>query len=406
MPKINYDKLFSYNPKTGLYSKSLTVTLPDGTKRQKRFTSKNAKTLYEKVNLFEKNGRSTLAYPTLQQLIDQWISSKESEWRPGTYASYDSTLKLLRPLYNIPINQLTPIAVQNRLYELHNQHYSGRVIRRLRGALDQAYTWIIPQYSGALQNPISVVKLPRNMKVTKRHAPTDEETQLIIESKNVYFGFFYFMLVYTGMRRGELLGLKWDNVDLDNEMIHITQQVTYVYGKPRVGPLKTESSYRDVPILSGLLQELMLRRPDEWHNLFVFGSPTDPTKPLPEKTLKRREMHYCKEIGFVTVEEIPRSSRTGAHYTYKKYHKTLTPHMLRHCTATICYEAGVDVMTTAALLGHADTRVTQEVYTDLRAKHKAQQLNKLKQFMAENYEQHPVIHSQTSLKSHTKSHTN
>ena len=50
------------------------------------------------------------------------------------------------------------------------------------------------------------------------------------------------------------------------------------------------------------------------------------------------------------------------------------------------YEAGVDVITTAALLGHADTRVTQEVYTDLRAKHKAQQLNKLKAFMVENYE--------------------
>ena len=59
--------------------------------------------------------------------------------------------------------------------------------------------------------------------------------------------------------------------------------------------------------------------------------------------------------------------------------------MMRHCTATLCYEAGVDPMTTAALLGHSDILITQGIYTTLRERHRTNELDKLAAYIETNY---------------------
>ena len=269
--------------------------------------------------------------------------------------------------------------------------------RPVKSCLGMAYDWIKPRYHGALQNPVNDVKLPKGMRAEKRHAPTDNETQRILDGIDSYFGFFYYMLVYTGMRRGELLGLTWDDLDLDAATITIVKQVVYTSNKPIVTPLKTESSMRTIPILPPLLAELKARRPDDWKGQYIFSAPADPTKPMGESTLRRKEMHYCKEHGFVNITEIPRVSRTGAHYTHKKYTMTITPHMLRHCTATLCYEAGVDSRTAAALLGHSDPRITEAIYTELRQQHKQMELEKLVTYVDKKYGQDQTEHSDSTM---------
>ncbi len=385
MAGINYKSLFAYDKSRKLYHKTITVQNADGTTMRKKFTAKDPKELYNRLHEFEHSGRTTKQFVTVEKMLDLWLEEKERECRHGTLRSYEPTCKQWQPLYAMRVDQLTTDTIQSRLQQMHDDGLSAKTIKTARSCLRMAYDWIRPQYHGALANPVKEAKLPRGMKSTKRHAPTEDETKRIIDSVNCYFGFFYFMLLYTGMRRGELLGLRWDDVGLEMKRINISHGVTFKYGKPIVGPLKTESSVRQIPILPPLLDELQKRRPDDWKGKYVFPAPTDAYSPMPESTLKRHEMHYCIEAGFVKVTEKKRTKKDGSEKVQPAYHSTITPHMMRHGTATLCYEAGVDVMTTAALLGHADTRVTQEIYTDLRQRHQQVELQKLEQYMAENY---------------------
>lgn len=381
MAKIDYSKMFAYDESRNLYHKTLTVTLPDGTKTRKRFMAKDPEELFKKVQEFENGGRVTVQYITLQDLLEDWLEAVEKTIRYGTYKSYKPCCRLWSPLYSVTIDKLTTEMAQNRLQQLHAEGYAGKTIKTARSCLKLAYIWINPRYFSELQNPAEKAKLPKGMKSTKRHAPDDKTIKQIIKSVNCQFGLFYYTLLYTGMRRGELLGLKWADVDLENATISITKQVTHQHGKPVVGPLKTEASRRVIPILPPLLDELKERSQYKDPEEYLFGSPTDPYSPISESSLKRREVWYCREAGFVEVETVQRTRKNGTTYPYKIYHPTLTPHMLRHATATLCYEAGVDVMTTAALLGHNDISVTQKIYTELRRGHQSAELDKLVNYL-------------------------
>lgn len=385
MRRPDYSKLYKYDAKRKLYHKTLTVQMPDGTKSRKRLTARDPEELHRKIQAWERDG-GAVSYPTLGKLLDDWLGAKESELRPGTLRSYDPACKLWAPLHSTRIDRITAEMVQARLQQLHAEGYAGKTIKTALSCLRLAYDWAIPTYHGALSNPADRAVLPRHMRATKRSAPDEAVTQLIINARDDYWGMYYYTLLYTGLRRGELLGLTWGDVDLEAGEIHVDKQLIYVHGKPTIGPLKTESSIRTVPILPALQEALIaMRPPGVSGDSYIYGSPTDPAQPMPEAALKRREMHYCKQHGLVTTTTEERTSKTGRHYTVTHYRKTLTPHMIRHATATLCYEAGVDAMTAAALLGHSDPRITQSIYTDLRQQHAARQINKLADYMATAY---------------------
>lgn len=96
------------------------------------------------------------------------------------------------------------------------------------------------------------------------------------------------LLAYTSMRREELLGLRWENVDLDNRQIHICQAVTYPKSKPIVKGTKTESSIRDLPIADALFTVL---EPLVQENGYVIPGRGD--RPVSEPTFRR----MWKSIG-------------------------------------------------------------------------------------------------------------
>ena len=298
---------------------------------------------------------------------------------------YTQCCKQLASLYQVKVDQLTTEMITRRLTELHQAGYSGQTIKVTLICIRMTLDWAALHYPGLESNPADKATLPRRLRAKKRDAPDKETTARIIQAKDSYFGMFFFFLFFTGMRRGEALGLLWDNVDLEGNVIKIEQQITHTKGKAMLAPLKTESSYRVIPILPPLRGELEKIRPEEWKGCFVFGATTDPRNPMPEKTLRRKEMHYYKSNGFVTIEEVEKAKQNGETYTYNKYHPTMTPHMMRHCTATLAYEAGVDAMTTAALLGHSDVKITQGIYTTLRERNINNELQKLADYINTNY---------------------
>ena len=151
---------------------------------------------------------------------------------------------------------------------------------------------------------------------------------------------FMALLLYTGLRRGEVLGLRWEDVDKFRGVIHISRNVTYHSSTALVGTPKTENGYRDVPLVPHLAAIL---DPIET-NGYIIASPKKPSEPLCHSTYVRTWKRINDMIDL-----------HGA-----------TPHTFRHTYLTILAGLNIDVKTLQAIAGHADIQITMNRYVHKR----------------------------------------
>lgn len=163
------------------------------------------------------------------------------------------------------------------------------------------------------------------------------------------FPAFVFLLLY-GMRRGEVLGLRWQDIDLDSQMIHVRQQIQRVRGDLHIGPVKTRAGSRDLPLL-GLARNALTRRRDRqeadranlgsaWADTgLVFTTRTG--RPVEPRNLVRSFIRICEDNGI----------------------RKIRLHAIRHTTASLLKDLGVPARDAQIILGHAHVSTTQQIYT-------------------------------------------
>ena len=143
--------------------------------------------------------------------------------------------------------------------------------------------------------------------------------------------------MHTGLRRGEILGLSWGDIDLENRILHVRRSVTFNNNQPAIGPTKSKAGVRDVPIDYGL--HVMLSRCCDKTG-FVIKNTRTPNTPMTERTYRRAWERIGKQIDL-----------HGA-----------TAHVFRHTYATMA-EPHTDPKTLQTVLGHADIKTTMNRYT-------------------------------------------
>ena len=203
-------------------------------------------------------------------------------------------------------------------------------------------------------NPCTNAIKPKRNK-TQKLPPfeIDQIKDLLKRSENfdTYNAVIHFQL-YTGMRIGETLALTWDDIDFDKRTININKTNNYVRGEFKVGPPKTENSYRILGMnntVYNLLQQvkeeqdkMKLALKDVWQDLnLVFTQDTG---------------------GYIQKANINNrlsSLKKGTNYEY------ITVHSLRHANATLLLMNGVDLKIVSAHLGHNDIQTTANVYIDV-----------------------------------------
>lgn len=201
----------------------------------------------------------------------------------------------------------------------------------LQSAVQDAYISTNPAYDNRLTIPTK--------KKTERKALSKEEMKDIfshLQELDNRDRLYMALLLFTGMRRGEVLGLKWSDIDIRANEIHVCRNVTYPFGQndPVIGTPKTEKGARTIPIMQGLREFLSpVGDPD----IFVISSEkTPPTNSWNRRALER----INKKIDL-----------HGA-----------TPHVLRHSFATLLNDAGTDPKTLQSIIGHADIQTTMNRY--------------------------------------------
>lgn len=291
---------------------------------------------------------------TVGTWVDFWLETYEKiKIRPSTYKTYLGFIENhIKPsLGDTNLRKLTTVQIQQFYQQLLS---NGRVERvesnnQAKGLRPKTVHNLNQMLSAALDcaveqklicsNPAKSCVLPKVKKQEMKTIPLDKLGQFFSEAKRSGVYELYYIELATGLRRGELLGLKWDDVDWKNSVIYVRRQIIRQDGKVIAAPLKTKNSYRCVAIGSdaiAILKEKQIK--ENGFSEYIFLSPTG--RPISPDSVLHMLQRVLKRAGLEKIRF----------------------HDLRHTFATMALQNGVDVKTLFGMLGHYSTGFTLDTY--------------------------------------------
>ncbi len=345
-------------------------TRPDGLKEAIRtingkrvaFRGKTDREVEQKMREYkEKEERGKM----FAEVADEWEIDHETEIREGTRVMYSREVRRAKEHFDMPIRQMRPLDVKRYFAQMAKQGYSASVLNAASTTIKQIMSYAVIQ--GYIDiSPAAEVKKPKGLPKKKRLALTEEQERVVKQSgidRSAPFWLFPYLLLYTGLRRGEAAALTYADIDRKNMVIHVNKKVNYTRGQhPKLDNfLKSENGLRDVPLLPPLADAL----PKNAIGLVFAGKDGGYLK---ANEIRDGWVKYCRAVGLVDA--------SGDKLEYP-----ITPHCLRHSFATICFEAGLDPRSAAKFMGD-DVATVEAVYTHLRSGKKEGAGEKLQKYFA------------------------
>ncbi|WP_394174014.1 tyrosine-type recombinase/integrase [Guptibacillus hwajinpoensis] len=290
---------------------------------------------------------------TYEKYLDEWFQERKSVLQKTTYeihAIYCRTV--IKPkLGHFTLQQMKPIHIQKFINDLvsetgYSEHTIHLIYRIVSSSLKKAKILKLIK-----DNPAEGVTLPQIKRKEMNVWSLQQVNSFIRESKNVhrltrcYIGFLLALL--TGMRQGEILGLRWNDIDMDKQTIYIRQTLTQ-NAELKYGA-KNKSSVRSIHISSNLVSELKVYRRQLLKEVLLLG-----------------EEYHSHDLVVCTRSGKPMIPRNFRKEFYKLVDKLELPrirfHDLRHTHATILIQQNVNVKLISERLGHADIGTTLDTY--------------------------------------------
>lgn len=316
--------------------------------RQGFKTYQEANIVYKKLRAKGTQGYSKPKQATVEQIWILWFDNYKKHAKESTAhkmeETYDNHIKT--DFGNVYIDKIKPAKIQKWINNL------STVLVKYRPAFNLLNNLI--NYAIALSyatiNPTKRVIVPAKTSVKKRRdtknnyydSPEQVREFLNAAKKDSEIAYMYFKLLSsTGLRKSEALALKWDDIDFEKNVIHVTKTINVGFNNVElIAPPKTKESYRDVPLSKSLKADLMKHR----SNIYDFV--------------------FCKTNG----DHL--NLATPAHWLQRIYKnnsnlKQITIHGFRHTFATLMLQPGTgntpkDVQ---KILGHSTIDMTLNIYT-------------------------------------------
>lgn len=288
------------------------------------------------------------------QILSEWEADHRERVGYKASEAYAPCVRRISERYaDYKIEDVTASEIQAYLVHLGKRGYARRTVQMHRDVLNMAFNYAILCGYAAV-NPCAAVSLPRNLPATKRELPPDDAIDAVRSRTDAPFALFALICLYAGLRRGEVLALRYDDIDRSAGVIHVNKAVEYVGNQPNMKTTKTKAGYRDVILLDQLAQHI----PQKGKG-YIFCRADGGL--LTKMQYRKRWTQYCAEIGY-----------------------DITAHQLRHGYATILYEAGIPDKDAQELLGHSSISVTRNVYTHIRQTHRKETAEKLTKYVSAN----------------------
>lgn len=351
--------------KDGLYQVELRYVLPDGTKKKRSFYGATQKEALSKrrsfVNELESGVNISKSDIKVSDYAESWLRIYKANVKPNTLGAYRHDVNLLNGhCGGKRIRDVSLSDVQEVLNSRSGLSKSAvkKTSMTLKAIFEAARADRIIAF-----NPCDKLVLPDAEDGTHRVITDDERDLITSANKDHRFHLAAMLMLYAGLRRGEVMALNLSrDVDLVAKKIHIVEAIHFEGNKAVLGPPKSKASVRTVPIFAPLLPLLQQHAGE---GLVVFGSNG---RHLTETAFKRVLKSYLYSMEVVINGVSKRWANDKQKASWKPF--LVRCHDLRHTFCSMLYDAGVDVKTAQAWMGHADILVTMRIYTHLsNAKH-------------------------------------
>jgi len=287
----------------------------------------------------------------LEHFLSTWMEeSAKPKLRPSTIKSYESYIRLhiVPALGNTTLGDLTAQDVQRFLNGRTKAGLSPRTVQYiraiLRAALGQALRWgYVERNVAALASP------PRQKPKQIATLSADEAWRLMDATRNDRLGLLFATALYTGMRQGELLGLRWPDVELEAGTLRVRQAVQKIDNAWQFVEPKSANGRRIVPLCEPALEVLMRQREQV-------------------RTMRQHADMAWQEWGLVFPSAVgtPLDSSNATHHLQRQLAKAGLPrvtfHALRHTCGSLLHQEGMPARTIMEILGHSQITLTLGTY--------------------------------------------
>jgi len=331
-----------------------TISLPRG--RRETFYSKTRdearRKLVRAVRARDIGMLATSQRSTVGDFLDYWLAEVvRPNVRPWTYAGYEVHVRLhLKPaLGHLRLDRLTPIHVQQFLNQKIADGMKPRSVRYIRGTLRTALSKAV-KWDLISRNAAALVRGPRVERYDIRPLTPDEARAFLDAMKGDRLEALYAIALTMGLRQGEVLGLRWQDVDLETADLHVTKQLQRVDGKLQLVAPKTARSRRMLAVPASTVRSLREHR---------------------DRQLQEKAEAGTKWVETGLVFTNAQGNPLDASQLSKQFHQHLERaglaqrrfHDLRHSCATLLLVQGVAPRVVMDVLGHSQIAMTMNTYS-------------------------------------------
>ncbi|MEQ6390384.1 site-specific integrase [Bacillaceae bacterium S4-13-58] len=350
-------KIYSMNGGYG-FRMDVGINPKTGKRDRKRFGPYPTKTLarqeMKKIFIQVKQGEFVgTENMRVKEFLEKWLEHKRVNVSAGTYAHYKPFVMnhWIPNLGMAKLNDVKPSDIQEIYDEsVENEVVSVRSIGHMHRILNNAYNTAI-KWELATRNPCTAIKPPKPEKYEMTTWDEFEVQHFLEFTKDDIYYIGYLLALSTGMRKGEILGVRWQDIDFNNQMLSVRQAVTRKKGGGfTIGELKNDNSDRTISLFDHVIEELK-----------------DHRKKQMEYKMKHRDKYKDNDLVLAASNGsfiLPRNfDRQWKPLMKKSGLKQIRFHDFRHTHATLMLKQGVHPKIVQERLGHSSISVTMDLYS-------------------------------------------
>ena len=338
----------------GLWTARVDLGIVNG--KRKQIYGKTRKEVAEKLKGLLRDQQQGLPIAverqTLAQFLNRWLTEKvEPSRRPNTIESYRNVIRLhITPeIGHIQIAKLTPQDVERLINRVRAKGLAPRMQQYtravLRAALNQALKWGL-----VARNVVTLTDAPRVERFIMHPLTPVQAQRLLDAARGDKYEALYATALWLGLRRGEVLGLRWEDIDFEGRTLRVEMAQIMTEDGLELAPPKTENSRRTLPLPAALVPILKAHRVRQL-----------------EEQLKTGGRWQAHGLVFCTSNGTPISPRNLVRDFKAFLQRAELPdirfHDLRHSCASLLAAQGVPVRVAMDILGHTNIATTQNIYT-------------------------------------------